>query len=165
MSVLLLQEKYHRVHHVNQLGDVEHPGHVQCSQGIRRIGIFHWLTLPTVVTTHVKTTKSDISGNPIKYYMLSPPSLVKSPNTEASLKQIVRNHKIFEIVWFAVTHEPGPRNLDDVDVAQADDDGGPDGGHQRQAVSSGVPHILHQPVIMVINPYKHTSSFLSLIPI
>ena len=55
-----------------------------------------------------------------KYILFLPPSLVKAPNTEASLKQVVRNHKIFEIEWFAVLHEPGPCHLDDVDVAQAD---------------------------------------------
>lgn len=52
VAVFLLQEEDERVHHVDDLGDVEHPGHGQSSQCLRLPGVIHRLTMPAVVSCY-----------------------------------------------------------------------------------------------------------------
>ena len=42
---------------------------------------------------------------------------------------------------------PGAPDLHCVDINTADEGGGPDGGHQRPGVYSGVPQVHHQVVV------------------
>ena len=52
VAVFLLQEEDEGVDHVDDLRDVEHPGHSQRSQGLRGSGVIHRLTAPAVVSCH-----------------------------------------------------------------------------------------------------------------
>ena len=59
VAVFLLQEEDERVHHVDDLGDVEHPGHGQRSQCLRGHGVIHGLTPPTVASCHEEAGQKD----------------------------------------------------------------------------------------------------------
>ena len=73
------------------------------------------------------------------------------------MENVVGNDKIFELVRLSVPHEHGSGHLDNVDIGHADDDCGPDGGHEGQGVSPGVSKLLHHVDILTIQP-RHTSS-------
>ena len=57
MGELLLEDKEEGVKHVNKLGDVEEPGHVQSSQSFLIVRVVDRLTSPAVITRHVKPRK------------------------------------------------------------------------------------------------------------
>ena len=57
MAVLLLQEKHHWVGHVNNLREVEDPGHVESPESLRVLGVVHGFTLPAVVPAHEKSRR------------------------------------------------------------------------------------------------------------
>ena len=69
---------------------------------------------------------------------------------------------MFELVRLPVPHEPGPGHLDDVDIGHADDDCGPDGGHEGQRVSPGVTQLLHHVEILTIQPGHSLSVIITL---
>ena len=59
VAVLFLQEEDEGVHHVDDLGDVEHPGHGQRSQRLRGHGVIHGLTPPAVISCHEEAGQKD----------------------------------------------------------------------------------------------------------
>ena len=61
--------------------------------------------------------------------MYLPPTLCEPPKAENSLEQIVCNDKIFQFIGLPILHESWSCNLHEVDIEQADEDSGPDGGH------------------------------------
>ena len=59
---------------------------------------------------------------------------------------------MFELIRLLVPHEPWSGHLDNVDIGHADDDCGPDGGHEGETVSPGVTQLLHHVYILTIKP-------------
>ena len=58
VAELLLQHEEEGVEHVEEFGHVEKPGKVQCSDGLRVVGVVHGLTDPAVVASDVEPTNS-----------------------------------------------------------------------------------------------------------
>ena len=54
VAVFFLQEEDEGIHHVDDLGDVEHPGHSQSSQCLRLPGVIYRLTMPAVLSCYKK---------------------------------------------------------------------------------------------------------------
>ena len=52
---LLLQQKYDGVDHVNDFGEIKNICKIESSEGLRILGIIHWLALPTVVSGYEKS--------------------------------------------------------------------------------------------------------------
>ena len=78
--------------------------------------------------------------------------MCESPETEASLKQVVSNYKHLQFKRFSLLHQSWSKDLDDEDVKYANENSWPDGGHQRKVVRSGVSEVFHHIRILVIQP-------------
>ena len=79
MAGLFLQQKYDRVYHVNNFGEIKNPGKIQSSESLRFLAIIHWLALPAVVSGNEKskilieflTTPSGLISDHSKYFLFS----------------------------------------------------------------------------------------------
>ena len=134
---LLPHDEEHGVEQVDELGEEIPPAETEDPDGVLVVGVINRLTVPAVVSRHEEG-----------------PALCKHPEAEESLAEVINNHDPLDVVGIPVLHEPRPdhlsslsviisgndsrEHLDDVDIQDTDDCGGPDRRHQEPVVNSGV---------------------------
>ena len=136
LVVLLPHDEEHSVQQVYELRKKVPPAQAEHSHGVLVIRVVHGLAVPAVVSRHKEG-----------------PTLGEHPEAEESLAEVVDDHDPFDVVGLSILHELGTGNLwlhwapvsdntethlHDVDVEDADDGGGPDGGHQEPVINSRV---------------------------
>ena len=136
VTELLPQQKEQGVKVVNKLGEEIPPAKAEDPHGVLVVRVIDRLTVPAVVSSNKEG-----------------PALSKHPEAEESLAEVVDDHDPFDVVGLSILHELGTGNLwlhwapvsdntethlHDVDVEDADDGGGPDGGHQEPVINSRV---------------------------
>ena len=138
LAELLPHDEEDGVQQVYELGEEVPPAQTEGSDGLLVVRVINGLTVPAVVPCHEEG-----------------PALGEHPEAEESLAEIVDNHDPLDVVGLPLLHEPrsdhltslsliisvndSGEHLDDVDIQNTDDCGGPDRRHQEPVVNSGVP--------------------------
>ena len=114
MAEFLLENKKEGVKHVNELGDIEDPGHRQGSHSFWILWVVNRLTCPAVWARNVEPAEvgmnivviADICGGGCLL-----PTLAEPPQTEQGLEDIVANNDPTQAVGGTLFHKPGNKEL------------------------------------------------------